>query len=98
MKKERGSYITKNEAKVVNLINLLQELEDMSISEASRKVGLFKSTAARFLDSTAIKEGKGRPAILKYENTVFVFELLANEPILTVEAVEDAYRHGLRNK
>ncbi|KAI9476051.1 MAG: hypothetical protein EXX96DRAFT_620525 [Benjaminiella poitrasii] len=105
VKKERRSYITKNEAKVVNLINLLQEFEDMSISETSRKVGLFKSTAARklkqwnqmtseiaekgFPDSIAIKEGKGRPAILKDEHTVFIFELLANEPTLTVEAVTD---------
>ncbi|GAA5811589.1 hypothetical protein MFLAVUS_005029 [Mucor flavus] len=105
VKKERESYITKNEAKVVNLINLLQEFENMSISEASRKVGLFKSTAARklkqwnqmtseiaekgFPDSFAIKEGKGRPAILKDGHTVFIFELLANEPTLTVEAVTD---------
>ncbi|KAI8094187.1 hypothetical protein BDF21DRAFT_408165 [Thamnidium elegans] len=77
----------------------------MSISEASRKVGLFKSTAARklkqrnqmtseiaekgFLDSIAIKEGKGRPAILKDEHTIFIFELLANEPTLAVGAVTD---------
>ncbi|CAO3614570.1 unnamed protein product [Mucor hiemalis] len=45
VKKERGLYITKNEAKVVNLINLLQEFKNMSISEAGRKVGLSKSTA-----------------------------------------------------
>ncbi|CEP17695.1 hypothetical protein [Parasitella parasitica] len=45
VKKERGSYITKNEAKVVNLIDLLQEFKNMSISEAGRKVGLSKSTA-----------------------------------------------------
>lgn len=45
VKKERGSYITKNEAKVVNLINLLQQFENISISEASRKVGLFKSSS-----------------------------------------------------
>lgn len=42
-----------------------------------------------FLDSIAIKEGKGRPAILKDEHTVFIFELLANEPTLAVEAVTD---------
>ncbi|KAK4513178.1 60S ribosomal protein L43 [Mucor velutinosus] len=106
VKKERGSYITKNEAKVVNLTNLLQEFENMSISEAGRKVGLSKSTAIRkvkqwnqmtseiaekgFPDSIAIKEGKGRPTILKDEHTtVFIFELLANEPTLTVEAVTD---------
>ncbi|KAK4509087.1 FKBP12-associated protein [Mucor velutinosus] len=84
VKKERGSYITKNEAKVVNLINLinlLQEFENMSISEAGRKVGLSKSTAIRkvkqwnqmtseiaekgFPDSIAIKEGKGQPQYLK---------------------------------
>ncbi|KAG1132765.1 hypothetical protein G6F42_002058 [Rhizopus arrhizus] len=105
VKKERGSYITKNEAKVVNLINLLQEFENMSISEAGRKVGLSKSTAIRkvkqwnqmtseiaekgFPDSIAIKEGKGRLTILKDEHTVFIFKLLANEPTLTVEAVTD---------
>ncbi|KAG2228682.1 hypothetical protein INT48_005375 [Thamnidium elegans] len=105
VKKERELYITKNEAKVVNLINLLQEFENMSIGEASRKVGLSKSTAIRkvkqwnqmtseiaekgFLDSIAIKEGKGQPTILKDEHTVFIFELLANEPTLTVEAVTD---------
>lgn len=105
VKKEKGSYITKNEAKVVNLINLLQEFENMSISEAGRKVGLSKSTAIRkvkqwnqmtseiaekgFPDSIAIKEGKGRPTILKDEHTVFIFELLANEPTLTVEAATD---------
>ncbi|KAI8060427.1 uncharacterized protein B0P05DRAFT_624858 [Gilbertella persicaria] len=75
----------------------------MSISEASRKIGLSKSTAARklkqwnqmtseiaekrFPDSITIKEGKGGPAILKDEYTVSIFELLANEPTLTVEAV-----------
>ncbi|KAG2236291.1 hypothetical protein INT48_001354 [Thamnidium elegans] len=94
-----------NEAKVVNLINLLQEFENMSISEAGRKVGLSKSTAIRkvkqwnqmtseivekgFPDSIATKVGKGQPAILKDEHTVFIFELLANEPTLTVEAVTD---------
>ncbi|KAI8087573.1 uncharacterized protein B0P05DRAFT_531476 [Gilbertella persicaria] len=54
----------------------------MSISEASRKVGLSKSTAARKLK-------KGTTAILKDEHTVFTFELLANEPTLTIEAVTD---------
>jgi transposase len=87
------------------LINLLQEFENMSISEAGRKVGLSKSTTIRkvkqwnqmtseivekgFPDSIATKVGKGRPAILKDEHTVFIFELLANEPTLTVEAVTD---------
>ncbi|CEP14349.1 hypothetical protein [Parasitella parasitica] len=80
VKKERGPYITKKEAKVVNLINLLQEFEDMSISEAAEK---------GFPDSIAVKEGKGRPTILKDEHTVSIFELLANEPTLTVEAVTD---------
>ncbi|CAO3648701.1 unnamed protein product [Mucor hiemalis] len=105
VKKERGSYIAKNEAKVVNLINLLQEFENMSISEAGRKVGLSKSTAIRkvkqwnqmtsemaekgFPGSFAIKEGNGRPTILKDKHTVFIFELLANEPTLTVEVVTD---------
>ncbi|KAG1463298.1 hypothetical protein G6F56_005317 [Rhizopus delemar] len=77
----------------------------MSIGEANRKVGLSKSTAARKLKqwnqmtseitkkgfpvSIAIKEGKGRPAILKDEHTVSTFELLVNEPTLTAEAVTD---------
>ncbi|KAG1172519.1 hypothetical protein G6F70_006404 [Rhizopus microsporus] len=77
----------------------------MSISEAGRKVGLSKSTAIRkvkqwnqmtseivekgFPGSIATKVGKGRPAILKDQHTVFIFELLANEPTLTVEAVTD---------
>ncbi|KAI7908103.1 uncharacterized protein BX663DRAFT_492994 [Cokeromyces recurvatus] len=43
----RGSYITKNESKVVNLINIIQEFEHMSIREAASKIGLSKSTAAR---------------------------------------------------
>lgn len=30
------------------------------------------------LDSIAIKEGKGRPTIVKDEHTVFIFELRAN--------------------
>ncbi|KAI8075784.1 uncharacterized protein B0P05DRAFT_472540, partial [Gilbertella persicaria] len=83
----------------------LQEFENMSISEVSRKVGLSKSTAARklkqwnqmtseiaekgFPDSIAIKVGEGRSAILKDEHIVFIFELLANEPTLTVEAIAD---------
>ncbi|CEP09904.1 hypothetical protein [Parasitella parasitica] len=91
--------------KVINLINLLQELENISISKAGRKVRLSKSTAIRkvkqwnqmtseivekgFPGSIATKVGKGRPAILKDEHTVFIFELLANEPTLTVEAVTD---------
>lgn len=45
--KMRGSYISKNEPKVVNLINLMQEFEHLSIREAAIKVGLLKSTAAR---------------------------------------------------
>ncbi|KAI7899522.1 uncharacterized protein BX663DRAFT_422361, partial [Cokeromyces recurvatus] len=84
----------------------LQEFENMSISEAGRNVGLSKSTAIRkfkqwsqmtseivekgFPDYIATKVGKGRPAILKDEHTVFIiFELLANEPTLTVKAVTD---------
>lgn len=35
------------------------------------------------------KEHKGRKQILKDVHTVFIFELLANEPTLTVEAVTD---------
>ncbi|CEP07782.1 hypothetical protein [Parasitella parasitica] len=113
VKKERGSYITKNEAKVVNLVNLLQEFENMSISEAGRKVGLSKSTSIckvkqwnqvtseiaekGFPDSIAIKEGKGRPTILKDEHTVFIFELLANEPTLTIEAVTDHLSKEFKN-
>ncbi|KAI7893049.1 uncharacterized protein EV154DRAFT_503089, partial [Mucor mucedo] len=70
-----------------------------------QKVGLSKSTAIRkvkqwnqmtseiaekgFPDSIAIEEGKGRPTILKDKHTVFIFELLANESTLTVEAVTD---------
>ncbi|KAI8980418.1 hypothetical protein BDB01DRAFT_796349 [Pilobolus umbonatus] len=77
----------------------------MSIGEACRKVERSKSTAIRkvkrwnqmtsevvekgFPDSIATTLGKGRPAILKDEHTVFIFELLANEPTLTVEAVTD---------
>lgn len=80
----------------------------MSISEAGRKVGRSKSTVIckvkqwnqmtseiaekGFLDSIAIKKGKGRPTIVKDEHTVFIFELLANEPTLTVEAVTDHNR------
>ncbi|KAG2210886.1 hypothetical protein INT47_000040 [Mucor saturninus] len=93
LKKERGSYITKNEAKVVNLINLLQEFGNMSISEASRKVGLSESTAARKLK----QEGKGRPAIPKDKHTVFIFELMANEPTLTVEADTDHLSEEFRD-
>ncbi|RCH93879.1 hypothetical protein CU098_011356, partial [Rhizopus stolonifer] len=81
----RRTEATSIGAKVVNLINLLQGFENMSIGEANRKVGLSKSTAARKLKqwnqmtseitkkgfpvSIAIKEGKGRPAILKDEHT-----------------------------
>ena len=113
VKKERGSYIIKNEAKVVNLINLLQEFENMSISEAGRKVGLSKPTAIckvkqwnqmkseivekGFLDSIATKVGKGRSAILKDQHTVFIFELLANEPTLTVEAVINSLSKEFRD-
>lgn len=59
----------------------------MSISEAGRKVGRSKSTVIckvkqwnqmtseiaekGFLDSIAIKKGKGRPTIVKDEHTVF---------------------------
>ncbi|KAI8359787.1 hypothetical protein BD560DRAFT_306514, partial [Blakeslea trispora] len=83
----------------------LQEFENMPTSEASKKVKLSKSTAARklkqwnrmtseiaekgFPDSIAVKEGKERTAILKDKHTVFIFELLANEPTLTVVAVTD---------
>ncbi|GAA5810629.1 hypothetical protein MFLAVUS_004052 [Mucor flavus] len=45
--KQRDSYVTKNEPKVVNLINLMQEFEHMSRREAASKVGLAKSTAIR---------------------------------------------------
>jgi hypothetical protein len=38
--KMRGSYISKNEPKVVNLISLMQEFEHLSIREAAIKVGL----------------------------------------------------------
>ncbi|KAI9366236.1 hypothetical protein BD770DRAFT_299882, partial [Pilaira anomala] len=65
----------------------LQEFENMSISEAGRKVGLSKSTAIRKVKQW--NQGKGRPIILKDEHTVFIFELLANELTLTVEAVTD---------
>lgn len=109
-KMERGSYITKNEPKVVDLINLLQEFENMPISEANRRVGLPRSTAIRkakqwnqmtneisedgFPDSISSKVGRGRPTALKNEHAVFIFELLNNEPTLTVGAVTD---HLLRN-
>lgn len=83
------------------MINLLQEFESMSISEASRKVRLPRSTAFRkikqrhqmtseagergFPDCVMAKERKGRPTILQDEHTVFIFELLAHEPTLTVD-------------
>lgn len=103
--KAQGSYITKNEPKVVNLINLMQEFEHIFIREAASKVGMSKSTAARKIkewneltsnpnlgDIPATftpKEHKGRKQILKDVHTVFIFELLANEPTLIVEAVTD---------
>ncbi|KAG1140215.1 hypothetical protein G6F37_006729 [Rhizopus arrhizus] len=101
----RGSYISKNEPKVVNLINLMQKFEHLFIKEAAIKVGLSKSTAACKIkewnemtndsdqggvpDTISPKEHKGRRLILKDVHTVFIFEMLANEPTLTVEAVTD---------
>ncbi|GAN08749.1 conserved hypothetical protein [Mucor ambiguus] len=77
----------------------------MSISEASRKAGLSRSTAIckikqwhqmtsevgkrGFPNSVVVKERKGRPTILQDEQTVFIFQLLAHEPALTAEAVTD---------
>ncbi|KAI9250126.1 hypothetical protein EDC94DRAFT_623439 [Helicostylum pulchrum] len=79
--KQRGSYVTKNEPKVVNLTNLMQKFEHMSIREAASKVGLAKSTAIRkikewneltnssnqgvFPDTINKKEHKGRKVILQ---------------------------------
>jgi molybdenum-dependent DNA-binding transcriptional regulator ModE len=101
----RGSYISKSEPKIVNLINLMQKFEHLSIREAAIKIGLSYSTAARKIkewnemtngsdqggvpDTISPKEHKGRRLILKDVHTVFIFEMLANEPTLTVEAVTD---------
>jgi transposase len=83
----------------------MQEFEHLSIREAAIKVRLSKSTAARKIkewnemtndsdqggvpDTISPKEHKGRRLILKDVHTVFIFEMLANEPTLTVEAVTD---------
>ncbi|KAG1453785.1 hypothetical protein G6F46_009063 [Rhizopus delemar] len=83
----------------------MQEFEHLSIREAAIKVGLSKSTAARKIkewiemtngsdqggvpDTIGPKEHKSRRLILKDMHTVFVFEMLANKPILIVEAVTD---------
>ncbi|ORE01968.1 hypothetical protein BCV72DRAFT_181062, partial [Rhizopus microsporus var. microsporus] len=40
-------------------------------------------------DTISLKEHKDRRLILKDVHTVFIFEMLANEPTLTVEAVTD---------
>ncbi|KAI8092407.1 uncharacterized protein B0P05DRAFT_526136, partial [Gilbertella persicaria] len=83
----------------------MQEFEHMFIREAASKVGLAKSTAIRkikewnkltnssnqgvFPDTINKKEHKGRKVILQDVHTVFIFELLINEPTLTVEAITD---------
>ncbi|KAI7900881.1 uncharacterized protein BX663DRAFT_438420 [Cokeromyces recurvatus] len=83
----------------------MQEFERLSIREAAIKVGLSKSTAAHKIKewnemandsdqggvpgTISPKEHKGRRLILKDVHTVFSFEMLANEPTLTVEAVTD---------
>ncbi|KAI7899834.1 uncharacterized protein BX663DRAFT_440525 [Cokeromyces recurvatus] len=81
------------------------EFEHLSIREAAIKVGLSKSTDTRKIkewnertnnpdqesvpDTVSPKEHKGRGLILKDVHTVFIFEMLANESTLTVEAVTD---------
>ncbi|KAG0746528.1 hypothetical protein G6F57_006454 [Rhizopus arrhizus] len=83
----------------------MQKFEHLSIREAAIKVGLSNSTAARKIkewnemangsdqggvsDTISPKEHKGRRLIFKDVHTVFIFEMLANEPTLTVEAVTD---------
>ncbi|KAI7902222.1 uncharacterized protein BX663DRAFT_422074, partial [Cokeromyces recurvatus] len=42
-----------------------------------------------FPDTINKKKHKGRKVILQDVHTVFIFELLINEPTLTVEAVTD---------
>ncbi|KAG1526034.1 hypothetical protein G6F52_002794 [Rhizopus delemar] len=92
---------------MVNLINLMQEFERLSIREAAIKVGLSNSTATRKIkewneminstdqgsvsDTIGSKEHKSRRLILKDIHTVFILEILANEPNLTVEAVTDQF-------
>ena len=51
----------------------------------------------RFPDSIATKVGRGRPAIIKDEHTVFIFELLDNEPTLAVESVTDNLSRTFRD-
>ncbi|KAI7908104.1 uncharacterized protein BX663DRAFT_409702, partial [Cokeromyces recurvatus] len=45
-------------------------------------------------DTFIPKEHKGRKQILKDVHTVFIFELLANEPTLTVETVTNRLREN----
>ncbi|EIE83196.1 hypothetical protein G6F46_012272 [Rhizopus delemar] len=40
-------------------------------------------------DTISLKEHKSRRLILKEMHAVFIFEILANEPILTIEAATD---------
>jgi transposase len=98
-----GPYCTRNNKAVAKLLDLLQEHERMTVSEAARRVHLPVSTVTRKVRewNKLTTEGKccqtifknlprGRKAKLNDAHTVFIFEMVRNDPTMTVNDVAAA--------
>jgi transposase len=101
----RGPYCMRNHEAVAKLLALLQEHERMTISEVARRVNLPVSTAIRKVRdwNKLTTEGKccqkifknlprGRKAKLNDAHTVFIFEMVRNDPTTTVNDIAAALR------